>query len=76
MSWRRCASSARLFWIALARLQAEFDNYRKRNSKEQQDFRDYALVEALKSLLPILDSLDRAVKTDAASLQDFARASS
>ena len=55
----------------LARLQAEFDNYRKRNVKEQQDFRDYALVDALKSLLPILDSLDRALKTDAASLQDF-----
>jgi molecular chaperone GrpE len=55
----------------LARLQAEFDNYRKRNLKEQQDFRDYALAEALKSLLPILDSLDRALKTDAASLQDF-----
>jgi len=55
----------------LARLQAEFDNYRKRNVKEQQDFRDYALVEALRSLLPILDSLDRAVKTGGVSVQDF-----
>lgn len=54
-----------------ARLQAEFDNYRKRNAKEQQDFRDYALAEALKSLLPILDSLDNALKTKAASLEDF-----
>jgi molecular chaperone GrpE len=55
----------------LARLQAEFDNFRKRNAKEQQEYREYALAEALKLLLPILDSLDRAVKTDAASLQDF-----
>jgi molecular chaperone GrpE len=55
----------------LARLQAEFDNFRKRNAKEQQEYREYALAEALKQLLPILDSLDRAVKTDAASLQDF-----
>lgn len=55
----------------LARLQAEFDNFRKRSLKEQQDFRDYALAEALKSLLPILDSLDRALKTNAASLDDF-----
>jgi len=54
-----------------ARLQAEFDNFRKRNAKEQQDYRDYALAEALKSLLPILDSLDRAVKTPAASAEDF-----
>lgn len=55
----------------LARLQAEFDNFRKRSVKEQQDFRDYALAEALRSLLPILDSLDRALKTSDASVQDF-----
>jgi molecular chaperone GrpE len=54
-----------------ARLQAEFDNFRKRNAKEQQDYREYALADALKSLLPILDSLDRALKTDTASLEDF-----
>jgi molecular chaperone GrpE len=55
----------------LARLQAEFDNFRKRSVKEQQDFRDYALAEALKSLLPILDSLDRALKTSATSVQEY-----
>src|SRR6516225_3490759 len=55
----------------LARLQAEFDNFRKRSVKEQQDFRDYALAEALRSLLPILDSLDRALKTNEASVKDF-----
>ena len=55
----------------LARLQAEFDNFRKRSLRDQQDFRDYALVEALKSLLPILDSLDRALKTPGLSVQDF-----
>ncbi len=55
----------------LARLQAEFDNFRKRSIKEQQDFRDYALAEALRSLLPILDSLDRALKTNATSVQEY-----
>ncbi len=55
----------------LARLQAEFDNFRKRNAKEQQEYREYALADALKQLLPILDSLDRAAKTNAASLEDF-----
>jgi molecular chaperone GrpE len=55
----------------LARLQAEFDNFRKRSMREQQDFRDYALAEALKSLLPILDSLDRALKTNATSVQEY-----
>jgi molecular chaperone GrpE len=54
-----------------ARLQAEFENFRKRQAREQQDFRDYAIAEAIKALLPILDSLDRALKTNAASLDDF-----
>jgi molecular chaperone GrpE len=47
----------------LARLQAEFDNSRKRAAREQQEFKEFALAEAVKSLLPILDNLDRAVKT-------------
>lgn len=55
----------------LARLQAEFDNFRKRNLREQQEFRDYALTDTLKQLLPILDSLDRAIKTEGVSLEDF-----
>ena len=47
----------------LARLQAEFDNFRKRQQKENADFRDYALTSAIRELLPILDSLDRALQT-------------
>ena len=47
----------------LARLQAEFDNFRKRQTKENADFRDYALTNAIRELLPILDSLDRALQT-------------
>jgi len=55
----------------IARMQAEFDNFRKRSVREQQDFRDYALADALKQVLPILDSLDRALKTENASTEDF-----
>ncbi len=55
----------------LARLQAEFDNFRKRATREQQEYREYALADALKLLLPILDSLDRALKTGAAGAEDF-----
>ena len=54
-----------------ARIQAEFENFRKRNSKAQQEYRDYALADAVKTLLPILDSLDNALKTKAASVEDF-----
>src|SRR5579863_4809679 len=39
----------------LARMQAEFDNARKRALKEQQDFRDFASVDAIKPLLPVID---------------------
>jgi molecular chaperone GrpE len=47
----------------LARMQAEFDNARKRSAKEQQDYRDYALADAVKALIPVLDSFDRALQT-------------
>jgi molecular chaperone GrpE len=55
----------------LARAQAEFENARRRASKEQQEFRDYAVADAIKSLLPVVDSLERAlqVKSDAAELR-------
>src|SRR5215467_8533499 len=46
----------------LARMQAEFDNARKRAAKEQQEYRDYALVDAVKTLIPVLDSFDRALR--------------
>jgi molecular chaperone GrpE len=46
----------------LARLQAEFDNARKRAVREQQEFRDYAAADVIKGLLPALDSFERALK--------------
>src|SRR5216684_2814534 len=46
----------------LQRAQAEFQNARRRASKEQQEFRDYALADAMKSLLPAMDSLERALQ--------------
>ena len=56
----------------LARMQAEFENVRRRNVKEQQDFRDYAAADSIKPLLPVLDSFDRAltVKSDAAEFRN------
>lgn len=47
----------------LARMQAEFDNARKRAAKEQQDFRDYALADTIKTIIPVLDSFDRALQS-------------
>jgi len=55
----------------LARLQAEFENARKRAAREQQDFRDYALTDSIRALLPILDSFERALQTNATQVGDF-----
>ena len=55
----------------LARLQAEFENARKRSAREQQDFREYALADAVKELLPTLDSFERALQTSAGDKTEF-----
>jgi molecular chaperone GrpE len=47
----------------LARMQAEFDNARKRAAKEQQDFRDFALTDTIKNLLPVVDNFERALQS-------------
>lgn len=49
----------------LARSQAEFENARRRAGREQQEFRDYAIVDAIRSLLPALDSFERALQVKA-----------
>jgi molecular chaperone GrpE len=40
----------------LARLQAEFDNARKREARDRADFRDYAVSGAVEQFLPVLDN--------------------
>jgi len=48
----------------LARLQAEFDNARKRDAKERQDVRDYAIQSAVEPFLGVLDNFALALKSD------------
>jgi molecular chaperone GrpE len=55
----------------LARLQAEFDNARKRAQREQQEFREYAAADVIKGILPVLDSFERALKAPAGNANDF-----
>ena len=44
---------------------ADLENARKRAARDQQDFREYALADAIKTLLPILDSFERALQVSA-----------
>ena len=43
------------------RLSAEFDNYRKRTLKEKMDLMSSAGEDVIKSLLPVMDDLERAL---------------
>jgi molecular chaperone GrpE len=47
----------------LARLQADFDNSRKRESKDRADFRDFALSNTVEQFLPVLDNFQLALKS-------------
>ena len=47
---------------ALQRLKAEFDNYRKRVAREQEQLAVRASERLVKQLLPMLDDLERAVE--------------
>ena len=43
------------------RLQADFDNYRKRAERDKEEYKTYACSSIVKDLLPIVDDLDRAL---------------
>jgi len=47
----------------LARLQAEFENARRRAEKEKADFRDYATGSVVEQFLPVLDNFELALKS-------------
>ena len=61
----------------LQRLAAEFDNFRKRNAREQAAFAERANERLVKALIPILDDLGRALDAAAdheeAKLEDGVR---
>ena len=48
----------------LARLQAEFDNARKREAKERQDARDRGIEAAIEPFLGVMDNFALALKAD------------
>lgn len=51
----------------LLRRQAEFDNFRKRTERERSEYLQYAGMEIVRELLPILDDFERALKADSGS---------
>ncbi|MEC0232634.1 nucleotide exchange factor GrpE [Paenibacillus alba] len=47
----------------LLRVQADFDNFRRRARAEKEDFAKYASLKLIEQLLPIVDNFDRALSS-------------
>ncbi|MBV9265670.1 MAG: nucleotide exchange factor GrpE [Acidobacteriaceae bacterium] len=60
------------FQDLLQRRQAEFDNYRRRSERERSDIFEFAAMDVVKSLLPIVDDFERALKAEASD-KEYAR---
>ena len=53
----------------IARLQAEFDNARKRAEREKIEFRDYATGNVVEQFLPVVDNFELALKSNGTAEQ-------
>jgi molecular chaperone GrpE len=51
------------FYDLLLRKSAEFDNFRKRIERERREQSELAAVELIRDLLPLVDNLERALRT-------------
>lgn len=60
------------YWDRILRLQADFENTRRRMDKERQDFIKYANEGIILELLNILDDLERTVELAESEKKDFA----
>ncbi|MBD0379075.1 nucleotide exchange factor GrpE [Paenibacillus sedimenti] len=45
------------------RVQADFDNFRRRSRAEKEDFAKYASLKLIEQLLPVVDNFDRALSS-------------
>lgn len=62
---KRLESEVKELKDALARRQADFDNYRKRMERERTDTYNRVVADIAAKLLPVLDNLKRALETEA-----------
>lgn len=65
------AAKAQEYWDRLLRLQADFENIRKRQEKEKQDFVKFANEGLIQETLNVLDDLERTVELAQEKHQDL-----
>lgn len=63
------------YYDRLLRLQADFDNYRKRTAREKEEAYDYIAAEIVFDFLGVLDNMERAADSAAAGCGEGAGAS-
>lgn len=68
----RLASEKAELQDQLLRRTAEFENFRRRTERERQELTEYASMDAVKALLPILDDFERGLKAGTAD-KEYAR---
>jgi len=56
----------------LQRRQAEFENFRRRSERERSEIFEYAAMDSVKALLPVLDDFERGLKTESQD-KEYAR---
>ncbi|HET7102048.1 MAG TPA: nucleotide exchange factor GrpE [Terriglobia bacterium] len=61
-AYQKLAAEKQELYDRLLRKQAEFENFRKRTQREKEEFLQHANFDLLRSLLPVLDGFDRALK--------------
>jgi molecular chaperone GrpE len=66
------ASKSKEYWDRILRLQADFENTRKRLEKEKHDFLKFANEGIVLELLNVLDDLERTVELAQSKHQDLA----
>lgn len=67
---KQSKDQANEYFTHLQRLQADFDNHRKRTQKEKEETVKYAAERIVEAMLPILDNFERAINSTRAN-QDF-----
>ncbi len=67
---KRLNNEAEALKERLLRLTAEYDNYRKRTSKEKEGIYTDACTDVLKEMIPVLDNLERAISVEG-SVEDI-----
>jgi molecular chaperone GrpE len=61
-AYRQLFAEKQDIYDRLLRKQAELDNFRKRTEREKEEFSKHATADLIRSLLPALDSFERALK--------------